>query len=94
MIDALVLLMSLIVSLIILRSLGGKGLNIKFQLAPISSSKGKKQHITIWIALSILFMGITFYFIRQNDADIVSLAFIPFILGALVALPFYLRSKK
>lgn len=92
--DVLILLLSVIIGLLLLRSLGGEGLNIKFQLAPISTSKGKKDHIIVWGALSIMLMGIGYYFIRQNDADIISLLVIPFILGALVALSSGLRNRK
>ncbi len=94
MTDALILLLSVIIGLLLLRSLGGEGLNIKFQLAPISTSKGKKGHIVVWSALSIMFIGIAHYFIRQNDANIVSLFVIPFILGGLVILLPRLRNRR
>jgi RsiW-degrading membrane proteinase PrsW (M82 family) len=94
MIDALILFVSVIVGLLLLRSLGGKDLNIKFQLASISTSKGKRDHIIVWIALSIMSMGIAFYFTRQNNADTSSLLVIPFILGALVGLLPYLRNRR
>ncbi len=94
MTDAFILLLSVILGLLILRSLGGEGLNIKFQLAPISTSKGKKDHFIVWVALSIMLTGIAYYFIRQNEANIVSLFIIPFIIGGLVVLLPRLRNKK
>ena len=94
MFDALILLMSVITGLLLLRSLGGEGLNIKFQLAPISTSKGKKDHLIIWGALSIMTMGIASYFIRQDGANLISLLVIPFILGALIGLLPYLKNRK
>jgi len=94
MVDTLVLLMSVIVGLLILRSLGGDGLNIKFQLAPISSSKGRRDHVTVWIALSTMFMGIAYYFIRQRDAEIMSLLVMSFTLGAGVSMLAYLKNRQ
>lgn len=94
MTDALILLLSVFIGLLILRSRGGEGLNIKFQLAPISTPKGKKDHAIVWLALTIMSMGVAYFFIRQGDADIVSLLIVPFILGGMVALLSRLKNRK
>lgn len=86
MVDALILLLSVMTGLLLLRSLGGEGLSIKFQLAPISTTKGRRDHLIVWGAFSIMFMGIAYYFIRQSDANVVSLLAIPFLIGVLVSL--------
>lgn len=93
MVDSLISFMSLIVGLLILRSLGGDGVNIKFQLSPISSPEGRKQHFAIWVALSIMFTGLAYYFVRQRGADLVSLLIIPLLLGALITLQSRWRRK-
>lgn len=94
MTDAIISFICVIVGLLLLRSLGGQGLNIKFKLAPLSTPKGKKDHFVVWAALSIMALGIVRYFVRQNGANVVPQFFVPFILGASVVLLSRLKNKS
>lgn len=94
MTDALISLLSVFVGLLILRSRGREGLNIKFKLAPFSTPQGKKDHIIVWIALGIMYLGIARYFILNSDADIVSLFVIPSLVVGLAVSLRHLKNKK
>lgn len=58
--EALILFSALIIGYLLLRSRGGEGLDIKFELAPASSSKGKTNRLIVatvlvmWLAALII----------------------------------------
>lgn len=47
MIDTIIILLAVLIGYLLLRSRGGEGLDIKFQLAPASTEQGKQDRILL-----------------------------------------------
>lgn len=60
--EVLVLFFALIIGYLLLRSRGGKGLDIKFELGPASTERGKANRLALGVALLIWSAGSLLYF--------------------------------
>lgn len=88
MLDVIILFLATAVGYYYLQLRGGQ------RFAPASSLKGRKERIVTWGLLGIIITATTSVFINQEASDRISTVAIPFIIGAMVFLMFYLKDKK
>lgn len=90
--DALVLFSCLIIGYVLLRSRGGEGLNIRFDLGAITTNRGKTNRVVLGTSLAVWSFGLIFVLIHQRGDERLSLL-MSCMGGALVFLIFYLKGK-
>ena len=90
--DAVLILVALLLY-VFFRSHGGKGLGIKFQYAPASTAKGRRDRISTWCVLAFASAAITYVIVDQGRRGIFGVI-VPLVAGAIVFLIPYLKSKS
>ncbi len=92
--EVIVLFSSLIIGYLLLRSRGGEGLDIKFQLGPASTSKGMTNRLVLGAALAIWSAALLFVFLHAQGSNKWSTVAVPVVAGALVSLVPFLKNRK
>lgn len=93
--EIIVLFSALLIGYALLRSRGGQGLDIKFELGPASTSKGKTNRLMLGLALAVWSSGLIFVLFRQQGGRTSTM--ISVIVGAVIGLLFlvpYLKKRK
>jgi hypothetical protein len=90
--EAVVLFSALIIGYLLLRSRGGEGLNVRFDLGSISTSKGKKNRAALAIALAVWSSALVFVFARQQGDECNSVV-LASAAGALMVLIFFFKDR-
>lgn len=94
MIDFLILVTASSLAYIFLRSHGGEGLSIKAQLAPSSTSEGKKDRVMANAILGIMIFAFLFVVFRHIEDGGVLAILMPLTLGIVAFLWPYLRNRQ
>lgn len=91
--EALILFSALIIGYLLLRSRGGEGLDIKFELAPASSSKGKTNRLIVATVLVMWLAALIIVFAMRQRSERMNVVLV--VVGsALVLLISFLFQKR
>lgn len=90
--DTMILILVAVFLYAYFRSYGGKGVGIKFRLAPASTSQGKRERVATWCVLAIALLAVIYVMVNQGRRSLFGVA-VPFVAGALIFLISYFRKR-
>lgn len=88
MLEVIILFFATVVGYVYLQSRGGR------RFAPTTSGQGKRERIVVGGLLAIIVVAALSVFMGQRASNRISTVAIPFMIGMLVFMAFYLKNRK